>query len=148
MKQALIVAFAVLLALGAALPDPAGAADWKLCTENEYLSLYFDAASPSRGPGELVKVWVKYVPKGKKGREFWGQVRSLEKIPVKKYQRYAYSVVLYEINCPDNVYRLISGIDYDLENRMLAEIPLSHWKPVFPDSLTETLYQVVCPQGR
>jgi hypothetical protein len=146
MKRSLIALLAVLLASWAALSHPAAAADWKLCSENEFLSLYFDAARPDDGPEEARKVWVKYLPKGKKGKEFWVHIRSLDKIPSAQLQGYAYSVVLYEINCPDRVYRLISGIDYNAENRMLAEMTLSRWKPVFPDSLIETLEQAVCPR--
>ena len=146
MKKPLLAFLFVILGGWFVFPGsgPAAGVDWKLCSENEFLSLYFDSARLNREGDELVQVWVKYVPKGKKGREFWAHVRNLEKIPLKQFQHYAYSLVLYELSCHDQVYRLISGIDYDRGKRMLAEMPLSNWKPVFPDSLIETLHQAVC----
>ena len=137
-----------LLAAFLVLQGPVFGTDWTLCSENEFLFLYFKASGITRSEEGLIKVWVKYVPKGQKGREFWAHIRNLEKIPMKQFQGYAYSVVLYELNCQDKVYRLISGIDYNRENRMLAEMPLSKWKPVYPDSLIETLQQAVCPLDR
>jgi hypothetical protein len=119
-------------------------ADWKLCSENEYLTLYFDADGLTRMDPGRVKVWTKYIPKGKKGKDFWAHIRNFDKIPIKQYQHYAYSVVLYEISCPEKTYQLISGIDFDQEKKMLSELQPSKPKPVFPESLTETLYQAVC----
>jgi hypothetical protein len=123
---------------------PAWGTEWKLCAENEFLSLYFDAARLSRGENDTVKVWVRYVPKGKKGREFWAHIRNLDQVPLKQFQHYGSSVVLYELHCSDQVYRLVSGIDYDRENRMVAEMGLSSWKPIYPDSLIETLLPALC----
>jgi hypothetical protein len=128
-----------------AVPALVRGADWKLFSENEFLSLYFDSTRLSRAENDTVKVWVRYIPKGKKGREFWAHIRSLDKVPLKQFQHYGSSVVLYELNCLDKVYRLISGIDYDRENRMLAEMAISSWKPIYPDSLIETLLPAVCP---
>jgi hypothetical protein len=146
MKKTWLAALSCLLAGGMffTLADPAPGADWKICSENEFLSLYFDSTRVTRTEDTTVKVWVRYVPKGKKGREFWAQIRNLDKIPLKQFQHYASSVVLYELHCNDKVYRLISGIDYDREKRMLAEMTLSPWKPIYPDSLIETLHQAVC----
>jgi hypothetical protein len=97
---------------------------------------------------DRVKVWTKYVPKGKKGKDFWAHVRNFDKIPIKQYQHYAYSVVLYEFNCQEKTYQLISGIDFDREKRMLSELQPSKSKPIFPESLPETLYQAVCPREK
>ena len=52
------------------------AADWKLCSENEFLTLYFDTDSLIRMASDRVKVWTKYVPKGIKGRIF-GHISAL-----------------------------------------------------------------------
>lgn len=146
MKKIWPVSLSVLLAgwTFITIAGPVLGADWKLCSENEFLSLYFDATRLTRAEDTTVKVWVRYVPKGKKGREFWAHIRNLDKVPMKQFQNYASSVVMYELNCNDKVYRLISGIDYDREKRMLAEMTLSHWKPIYPDSLIETLHQAVC----
>jgi hypothetical protein len=133
------------IVLGLLLPSaPVFGADWKLCSENEFLSLYFDAARLTRADNDTVKVWVRYIPKGKKGREFWAQIRQLDQVPLKQFRHYGSSVILYELHCYDKVYRLISGIDYDRDNRMVAEMPLSSWKPVYPDSLIESLLPVLC----
>jgi hypothetical protein len=139
--------FFCLLAL-LVLPGNVFGADWKLCSENEYLNLYFDVEGLTRLDSGRVKVWTKYVPKGKKGKDFWAHIRNFDKIPIKQYQHYAYSVVLYEFNCPEKTYQLISGIDFDQERKMLSELQPSKSKPVFPESLTETLYQAVCPKER
>ena len=144
MKKSWLVLFAIVWTGLLMVAGPVRGADWKLCSENEFLSLYFDATRLTRQENDAVKVWVKYVPKGKKGREFWAHIRNLDKIPMKRFQHYGSSVVLYELNCNDKVYRLISGIDYDRENRMLAEMTLSSWKPIYPDSLMETLLPALC----
>jgi Surface-adhesin protein E len=129
-------------------PGNLPAADWKLCSENEFLTLYFDLASLNRKDSDRVKVWTKYVPKGKKGKDFWAHVRNFDKIPIKQFKHYAYSVVLYEFCCPEKTYQLISGLDFDQEKKMLSELQPSKSKPIFPESLTETLYQAVCPGER
>jgi hypothetical protein len=123
-------------------------ADWKLCSENEFLTLYFDGDNVTRLGPDRVKVWTKYVPKGKKGKDFWAHIRNFDKIPIKQYQHYAYSVVLYEFSCPEKTYQLLSGIDFDREKRMLSELQPSKFKPIFPESLPETLFQAVCPKER
>ncbi len=124
------------------------AADWKLCSENEFLTLYFDVDGLTRMDSDRVKVWTKYVPKGKKGKDFWAHIRAFDKIPIKQFQHYAYSVVLYEFSCPEKTYQLVSGIDFDQEKKMLSELQPSKSKPIFPESLPETLYQAVCPRNR
>jgi len=121
-------------------------ADWKLCSENEFLTFYFDGDNVTRLGSDRVKVWTKYVPKGKKGKDFWAHIRNFDKIPIKQYQHYAYSVVLYEFSCLEKTYQLISGIDFDQQKRMLSELQPSKSKPIFPESLPETLYQAVCPR--
>jgi hypothetical protein len=144
MKKSRLPVFYFLWAGWLLVSVPAWGSDWKLGAENEFLSLYFDAARLSRGENDTVKVWVRYVPKGKKGREFWAHIRNLDKVPLKQFQHYGSSVVLYELHCNDKVYRLVSGIDYDREKRMLAEMSLSSWKPIYPDSLIETLLPALC----
>ena len=69
-----------------------------------FLTLYFDVDSLTRMDSGRVKVWTKYVPKGKKGKDFWAHIRNFDKIPIKQYQHYAYSVVLYEFSCPEKTY--------------------------------------------
>ena len=53
------------------------AADWKLCSENEFLTLYFDVDSLTRMDSDRVKVWTKYVPKGEKRKGFLGPYPQL-----------------------------------------------------------------------
>ncbi len=130
------------------LPGNLLGADWKLCSENEFLTLYFDVNSLNRRDADRIKVWTKYVPKGKKGKDFWAHIRTFDKIPIKQFQHYAYSVVLYEFSCPGKTYQLISGLDFDQEKKMLSELQPSKSKPIFPESLPETLYQIVCPGER
>jgi hypothetical protein len=120
------------------------AADWKLCTENPFLKAYYDAGSITRPSGDLVRIWVKYTAKGKRGTEFWIHLRKLDKLPTEGYRHFSYHVALYEIDCGEKMYQRISGIDFDQEKRMLNYFPPSNWEPIFPESMLEAFYKTTC----
>jgi Surface-adhesin protein E len=136
---------AVVLALGlfSSLTLVEGA-DWKLCTENPFLKAYYDTGSVTRPSGDLVRIWVKYLSKGKKGTDFWIHLRKLDKLPTEGYKHFSYHVALYEIDCREKTYQRISGIDFDQEKRMLNYFPPSNWEPIFPESMLEAFYKTTC----
>jgi hypothetical protein len=138
------VLFSVVLAVVLFNPGPAPGADWKFCTENAFLKVYYDAGSITWPASEVVRIWVKYTAKGKKGTDFWIHLRKLDKLPIGGYKHFSYHVALYEIDCAETMYQRISGIDYDQEKRMLNYFPPSNWEPIFPESMLEALYKSVC----
>ncbi len=138
------VLFSLVLAVVIFNPVPVSGADWKFCTENAFLKVYYDGESLARFPEDFVKIWVKYGAKGKKGIDFWIHLRKLDKLPTEGYKHFAYHVALYEISCQGKEYQRISGIDYDREKRMLNSFPPSPWEPIFPESMLEALYKSAC----
>jgi hypothetical protein len=52
---------------------------------------------------------------------------------------------LYEIQCSNKMYRIITGMEYDKEGTLIDGILSSKWDRIKPDSIIEKLYTAVCP---
>ena len=52
---------------------------------------------------------------------------------------------LYEIQCQEKMYRIITGMEYDKEETLIDAILSSQWDRIKPDSVVEKLYKAVCP---
>lgn len=52
---------------------------------------------------------------------------------------------LYEIQCQEKMYRIITGMEYDKEETLIDAILSSQWDRIKPDSVVEKLYRAVCP---
>lgn len=55
------------------------------------------------------------------------------------------TIRLYEINCSREMYRIITGMEYDKEETLIDSVISSKWDYVKPDSIIEKLYKAVCP---
>ncbi len=117
-------------------------ADWKLLGKNEWADFYYDADSISRPPSRIIlRVQEKRVFTEKGAAEASGRSGFGE-----KYRDLGSVVAVSEFNCAEKRKRTLSLIWYSRDEEMLSrdEGPGAQWDPIFPGSMSETLYHLLC----
>ncbi len=122
-------------------------ADWRLLGENEWAASYYDADSITRPPSKIIlrvsekKVFTEKGVAEAAGRSGFGE----------KYRDLSFVVAVSELNCAEKQKRTLSLTWYSKDGKILSsdEGLSARWDPIFPGSISETLYQRLCrePQG-
>ena|SRR5215213_3448360 len=130
--------------------------EWKYVVtstdDNNTWKAYYDAANIDRQQAGIVRVWLKQVPITKTKTEKLRIVnriienRILNKMSVKGYERYAYSLTLLEIDCPRSQGRSISIKDYDQTDKLLSSdtVQGTPFAPILEMSWPAMIRDAVC----
>ena len=102
----------------------AWAAEWKELTKATTGVFHYDAASIRSTPEGFVRVWIHNVTKQETN--------------------------LVEFNCKERSYHVLDVIQYDEAKRIKNREtyygnPTPKWYDIFPKSVPEVLYKIVCP---
>jgi len=114
-------------------------ADWQLFGESDAGSHSYDVESITHLSNDIVRVWCNQVYNEK----------FIKKMIVelgKKFENLHNSRDLFEINCKDYTYRLLSSTIYAKDGTVITSSKMSdaEWKFVLPGLLSEGLYEKVC----
>lgn len=122
-------------------------ADWKFFSESSTNRWYYDAKSVVSNKN-ILKVWGKGVIKDQKGvdekikllKKFGGQTLG--------YEKYSYTLNLFEINCENKKQRIISVKDYDKMGNGLQTATMEdyQWDFIAPGTIIDNLSKEVCPK--
>ena len=120
---------------------PGWGAEWLLIGVTKVGIYSYDVTRithPSKG---IVQVWEKII---------WtdeGRKVLVEK-DVQKLKILNHTKVLYEFDCRDQKYHILSSIDYSKNDDVLnvRKIERDPWMSIFPDSILEDFYKAVCTE--
>ncbi len=125
-----------------ACPEAEGA-DWKLYSKNSDFRFLYEAEGMVRPSAEVVQVWGMASGVSEQAR---GHLRTLgAKSGVAGYENLEYSMELYEINCSEKRFKILSVLYYGPGQNLLdSSKEESEFKDIEPYSNIEVLYQTVC----
>ena len=114
-------------------------AEWMFYASSSDGIWYYDKANIKRMKDNKVRVWVKtfYFATGKEKyiKAFGDLFKDLKS-----------TINLFEINCNEKKWNLLKGTDYNSKGSVIHSTDYSTGEESFivPDSLFETLYEIVC----
>src|SRR2546428_2689942 len=104
--------------------------EWKYVTksedDNEVWETYYQTNTIKRKPDSRVEVWLKQVPIAETTEEKQRIIQStiknreLNKMPTQGYDKFAYSLMLVEIDCSSKAGRNVSIKDFDETGKLLG----------------------------
>ena len=130
--------------------------EWKylfsLEDDRDTFETYYDAANIERSPQGMVRVWLKQIPVTHNATEKQRIVnaiisnRKLNKMNTEGYDKYAYTLTLFEFDCSGRKARGISIKDYDEAEKLLSTDTKegSPFAPVVEGSSSEVVLKAVC----
>lgn len=145
----IILAIFCLATIWGCTTGKVGDRNWRLFDMDNLRDYYFDADSLEEITKGLVRVKLGSVVKGNEGRNWEIAERLKRGLSIKGYENYDSSQDIYELNCIEKKFRLISGSDYDTENNILSsyENPSMEWRLIPENSAIMSLIKLrtVCP---
>lgn len=128
-----------------------GGAEWVYLSTDAVVGVEwsYDIETLYEFPKGIINVWIK--------KEYTDEARSKlikmmlsRGLNVKRYETMSHAINLFEINCVSRENRIITNIVYAADGGILHMSTLEHphsdgWEPIYPGSMSESLYQVVCP---
>jgi hypothetical protein len=130
--------------------------EWKYIVtsedDNQVWKTYCDLKRIKQTVEGTVEVWLKQVPITKTGKERRKLIhsiienRTLNKIPINGYEKFAYSLTLIEFDCGKNLARSVSIEDYDETAKLLGSDTIEGvpFAPVREGSATGVILEAVC----
>lgn len=112
-------------------------ADWKYYGTNEGGSYFYDIESMKRLAANIVRVSVQSVYT-EKGVSHWVEEGG------KEFENLDFSLIWSEFNCAERSIRHLEIIFYSKNGKVFYPINNERWHFFAPDSMSETLYDVVC----
>jgi surface-adhesin protein E len=153
----LLVSAALSLSLSLSFQDKDKAKpEWKylfsLEDDRDTFETYYDAASIERSQQGIVRVWLKQIPVTPNAAERQRIVsaiirnRKLNKMSTDGYEKYAYTLTLFEFDCSGRKGRGVSIKDYDEAEKLLGSDTKegSSFAPVLEGSSSEVILKAVC----
>lgn len=112
-------------------------ADWKYYGTNEEGSYFYDIESMKRLAANIVRVLLQSVYT-EKGVSHWVEEGG------KEFENLDFSLIWSEFNCAERSIRHLQIIFYSKNGKVFYPINNERWHFFAPDSMSETLYDVVC----
>lgn len=112
--------------------------NWKLYSETDFFSSYYDTETVYHFSKNIVKVWVKEVNTEK------GIIDMVNHLG-EKYKDCDHIKKLYEVDCAEKKFRILSSDAYSKAGEIIIsdDYP-SEWKSIIPKSEGEALHKTVC----
>lgn len=129
----------------------AGGAEWVYLSTDEVVGVEwnYDVETLYEFPRGIINVWIK--------KEYTDEARSKfikmmisRGLNVKRYDTMSHALNLFEMNCITRENRIMLNIIYSSDGGILHKSNIEQhssdgWEPIYPGSMSESLYQVVCP---
>jgi hypothetical protein len=149
--------------------------DWCHCGTSDMEQFYYDKDSLTYLPEGVVRVWERVIKDEDLKKAFEEKKEATQKfiegkVSGKKALSKEQSEILYEqwqkeflkdvvipekrmlieLKCGENSFRLISGIEYDEKGNAQKGFSATNpeWLGTVPDTPTEALYNIVCPESK
>jgi hypothetical protein len=124
--------------------------EWKFIGKSKTgTSWYIDRDTASGPSGDIITLWVKSIPE-KVNTEYGKDEEStetiLKNIQGKYFGDYQYTEGLWELDCTQNMFRLLYFCAYGKENTIITShlAPDADWSPIIQGSVGETIQEAVC----
>ena len=132
--------------------NDARGADWvRVRDDSGGLTRFYDRESITYSQKGIVKVWAKLVPnEDRRKAQFDYEMKKGEAKDTANavsILRWDHSLVLLDVNCQEKIVSILSETYYDKENNVLKSHKFKsseNWFYVTPDSIGDTLHQLVC----
>jgi hypothetical protein len=113
--------------------------DWEKHGESDKTFFYYDTENITRPSKDVVRVWGKLIFKVK------GKTEMAEELG-KKYETLSHSINLIELHCAEKKIRRLSFAYYSTDGKVLesGQSPEENWRFIPPDSVGESLYNILC----
>jgi hypothetical protein len=111
--------------------------DWEYYGMNEEGSYFYDAESMKHLSQNIVRVFVQSVYT-EKGVSHWVEGGG------KEFDNLDFSLIWSEFNCAERSIRHLQIVFYSKNGKVFYPINNEGWHFFVPDSMSETLYDVVC----
>jgi hypothetical protein len=116
-------------------------ADWSLFSATDKDISYYDKASISHPSKNVIRVWNKTVLTEKGLIDMVGTLG-------KNFERASYLIDLWEINCTEKMFRILTSTCYSKEGEVVysnvSTKPLPEYRFIVPESVAETLIKEIC----
>jgi hypothetical protein len=108
---------------------------------------YYDNRSMTYVRQNVIKVWDK-VYFSKPGKEDEIQSRKRNKLPIDGWDKLNFEIVLWEVDCVNNISKVIKIVDYDDQGKMLYDYdyPDPKMTDILPETVSDFLRREVCPK--
>ena len=111
-------------------------ADWKLYSRTDLGDYYYDAESLTRPSKNVVRLWTELFHSEE------GKTQSMKVVGIE----FGMSVALQEIDCANNMSRLLRITHYDNDGMIIYSESLAEpkWNYIIPESMADILYKTIC----
>jgi len=120
-------------------------AEWIYYNESSLGTYYYDKESITSDGKGIIKVWDKtvYSEKGKQDYIGWRKERGIYDT---KFEDLSYTLNLYALKCSTREFDIMSGSHSNSEARIIDSYsnPSPSYDPISPESIIESLYEIVC----
>ncbi len=124
-------------------------AEWMPYYDNQSVVRYYDTQSIKDISKDIWRVWTKDVLKTQEQKDLVIENRFYYKQSIKGYEDYSYQQHFLEINCSTDEIRMVSSVDYNKDDNILATSDsATEWRRVVPESIIEKLFNIVCKSGK
>jgi len=119
-------------------------AEWVYYGESVNGQRHYDKESISSVKG-IIKVWSKTIY-SEKGKQKYIEEAKIDGSYKKRYEDLSYATMLYVFKCDTREYDFTFGVGWDSEGSQIdtISIPSISYRPISPETVTETLYKIVC----
>lgn len=140
----LFVISIIYMFLSGCTPARIGEGNWRLFDMDNLRDYYFDSDSIEELTKGLVRIKLGTVVKGAEARNWEIRERLHRGLSIKGYENYESSQDIYEINCIEKKFRVLSGTDYDTEDNILSSYdnPSLEWRTVTENSAIMSLIKL------
>ena len=146
MQRGLLVCLTVCCLLAGYASSRAEEAGWQLLhSEPEYSDFYYNKGMVARTAEGILTIWTKVVY-GAEGRAEMLAGREKDN----EYQRLAYTLYQYDINCATKQSRIRQIVHYDVKGKKIVEFNLAGktpWEQIPLGSRLDMVVDEECPQG-
>jgi hypothetical protein len=120
---------------------------WRLLTTTVNNTVYYSPSSQTHTNDKTEKAWAKLVPLDiNDARHRLVEERSQDNLPLAGFEKLAYTLQLYELNCTNNQLRLRLVVYYKADGQVIdsENYPSNEWIDTVPESFGAQLLQVTC----
>jgi hypothetical protein len=118
---------------------------WEFYGKSQGGSAYYYSKKNTTTSSDIISVWSYKTVTDEERKEKIESIKKYNSEESTKYQNYAYSISLLEIDCKKKLNRAKEIIFYTKDGEILDHAILnSEWESVLPKSIGEILYQKLC----
>lgn len=102
----------------------------------------------------IMRIWLKQMPSHDSSVSGEAKKDLIRKrgelgLNTRGYEKWSYSLILFELKCSARKTRFITRTDYDEDGQVLdTEEESGDWQEVFPESVAERMLKVGCKQRK